>query len=275
MAFSYVIRKELSLEGGGLCSNPDCRAPHMQVDHGVNSGGDGAHIVSESLDGPRGNSSLEPELRGLASNGIWLCKECHYKVDRRNPERYSVQLLHAWKREAKAYFAAHEGVPLHALVFRGIRARPSVQSLNGAKRFLEFHSPLFGALKQLQWDSRGLRFGSTTILSSAVERLIRLRSYSDRTVGASWQNEWSTAYWCDNQELFNHMGDLIHYATEMLECVDPRAGDVTVDFSRPDFLAETIVNYIQAFEDFKATVQDLDGFGLRGRRDREATGSRF
>lgn len=85
------------------CSNPACkRATIGPEDEGagtVNLGA-AAHITGASAAGPRYDSSLTPEERRSAANGIWLCQMCAKLVDD-DDDRFSAELLHEWKRNAE------------------------------------------------------------------------------------------------------------------------------------------------------------------------------
>lgn len=67
---------------------------------GVNSIGRAAHISAASAGGPRYASSMASKQRKSIENAIWLCGNCHIKVD--NDEgAYSTSLLKNWKLQAE------------------------------------------------------------------------------------------------------------------------------------------------------------------------------
>jgi len=86
------------------CSNPDCRRPTSgpQVDPTkyVNVGV-AAHITAASPGGKRYDASLSPEHRKHPNNAIWLCQYCAKLIDS-DELRFSVSVLHGWKRAAEA-----------------------------------------------------------------------------------------------------------------------------------------------------------------------------
>ena len=41
---------------------------------------------------------MKPEERSKITNGIWLCQKCHKMVDS-DARRFSVEVLHRWKRQ--------------------------------------------------------------------------------------------------------------------------------------------------------------------------------
>lgn len=105
--FKKETKVNLALRVGTLCSNPSCNVPT----HGphsdeakVNSLGHAAHICAAAEGGPRYDANQTPEQRSSIRNGIWLCVGCANKIDR-DPVKYPVSLLHAWKAEVEA--AAH------------------------------------------------------------------------------------------------------------------------------------------------------------------------
>ena len=60
------------------------------------------------LRGPRCDGSLSNAERSSIRNAIWLCSNCATEIDV-NKARYSVELLHEWKRKAEALADAEKG----------------------------------------------------------------------------------------------------------------------------------------------------------------------
>lgn len=52
-----------------------------------------AHIVASSPDGPRGDALLSSKLTDDIENIILLCDECHRRIDRVDPDRFTVDIL--------------------------------------------------------------------------------------------------------------------------------------------------------------------------------------
>lgn len=69
--------------------------------------GEAAHIEAASEGGPRYNPQQTEEQRSSFDNGIWLCSNCHTKIDS-NPDNYSVSELRAYK--AKAMMRAKKNI---------------------------------------------------------------------------------------------------------------------------------------------------------------------
>ena len=80
------------------CSNPDCRVltvgPNEVADKATIVG-EAAHIYAAKHGGPRFREDMNDAARAEISNGIWLCRNCHGKVDR-DPGRYPADLLFRW-----------------------------------------------------------------------------------------------------------------------------------------------------------------------------------
>jgi hypothetical protein len=101
--FPAVTKDLLAKRVGYRCSNPSCgqltSGPHDDPTKTVNVGV-AAHITAASPGGPRYDASLSATQRKSAENGIWLCQKCAKLVDN-DPERYTLEVLRSWKREAE------------------------------------------------------------------------------------------------------------------------------------------------------------------------------
>jgi hypothetical protein len=101
--FPKLTITEIAKGVGYRCSNPDCGRPTV----GANAAQDGiitigvaAHIRAASPGGPRFDPAQSRETRRRTDNGIWLCQSCGKLVDA-DPERFTVEVLVRWKREAQ------------------------------------------------------------------------------------------------------------------------------------------------------------------------------
>lgn len=265
MPFSDQIRIELCNETGAYCANPNCQAPTGWLFPGIaRPVGDGAHIVAQSSNGPRGDSPLTSVERGMASNGVWLCPNCHRKVDLVSPHDYSVELLKKWKTGARNWWQQHQGLSPRGCSWpdsRPVAARVSPDSLRGAKNFLQLHAPLIQALWQLRQKSP-LPFERGVCISKEDEKQIR-RFSSRLQVGKSWRNEWSTTFYCDDTELLNHMRKLHEYVDNMQDERRPYIlSDRRVNFQQPDALCQAITSYITAWEALDHCIGQHDSWGL-------------
>jgi hypothetical protein len=100
--FTSVVKKELAFRVGFRCSMCNCMtvAPKDGT-RGYVIIGEAAHITSASQGGPRFDSSISTSARTDATNGIWLCSNCHIKVDS-DPDSYPPERLLEIKKQAEA-----------------------------------------------------------------------------------------------------------------------------------------------------------------------------
>ncbi|MCK9687360.1 hypothetical protein [Scleromatobacter humisilvae] len=199
----------------------------------------------------------------MASNGVWLCPTCHRKVDVAYPDNYSVAELKSWKEAAPEWVRANRGLALRAVSHPNERlrvARPSAASLQGAKNFLAFHHPLYGALWTLARSSPE-PFDRDLRVTDALEGEIRVR-LRRQTLDRSWMADWSTTYHCDDAQLLALMQELIAMASRLERPIGD-FGQRRIEF-RPvvDSLGQAALDYIAAFEAFAAAVQACESYGL-------------
>ena len=88
----------LSRRAGGRCSMCSCPTwgPNDSPYSATNIG-QAAHIAAAAEGGPRYDSSMSSEERTSVKNGIWLCSNCHDKIDR-NVASYNTKTLHQLKK---------------------------------------------------------------------------------------------------------------------------------------------------------------------------------
>lgn len=100
----------LAKRAGGRCSICQCTTwgPNDSPYSATNIG-KAAHIAAASVGGPRYDERMDPEERSSVSNGIWLCSNCHDKVDR-NVHSYTTEYLNRLKREAEGSAKKNLGV---------------------------------------------------------------------------------------------------------------------------------------------------------------------
>ncbi|GIK70924.1 MAG: hypothetical protein BroJett020_22190 [Bacteroidota bacterium] len=112
--FSPQVKKTLEKRVNSRCSNPECRVPTCGPTTDpmkFNNIGKAAHIAAAALGGARYDPTMSHAQRSSISNGIWLCANCADTVDR-DAQRYSVQLLLEWKRQAEDLAKSEHGKPL-------------------------------------------------------------------------------------------------------------------------------------------------------------------
>ena len=109
--FTETTKKLLAKRAGGKCSMCQCPTwgPHDKPDKDT-SIGEAAHIAAAASGGPRYDPSMSPDKRSSASNGIWLCRNCHGKLDR-NADTYTTRDLKKLKLEAESRAKKELGVP--------------------------------------------------------------------------------------------------------------------------------------------------------------------
>ncbi|MDP9877823.1 hypothetical protein J2W25_002128 [Variovorax boronicumulans] len=101
--FSPDLIRRLRERVAHRCSNPDCRVVTTAAgagEMGVNSIGRAAHISAASAGGPRYAPSISSKQRRSIENAIWLCGNCHIKVDNEE-QAYPTSLLQSWKLHAE------------------------------------------------------------------------------------------------------------------------------------------------------------------------------
>lgn len=59
-----------------------------------------AHIIASSPDGPRGSTTLSHALSADVNNYLLLCDECHRRIDREDPDRFTVDVLRKMRRDS-------------------------------------------------------------------------------------------------------------------------------------------------------------------------------
>lgn len=100
--FVGKVKEKLRARVGNKCSNPDCRVytTGPGTEDKINNIGVAAHICAASPGGPRYDLNMTVKERKSFDNGIWLCANCSIDIDR-DVERYTVQLLKKWKKDAE------------------------------------------------------------------------------------------------------------------------------------------------------------------------------
>lgn len=99
MAIADRVKRQLWASSAGLCQNPNCRNDLFRVfaDGAMTSIDELAHVIAQSLDGPRGSDQLALNARDEFENIVVLCPSCHTIVDKA-PQQFSPELLLDWKR---------------------------------------------------------------------------------------------------------------------------------------------------------------------------------
>ena len=82
---------------------------HQAVDVNSNVHYTGAHIAAAAAGGPRYDPKMSADERASASNGMWLCSNCHDTIDR-DPATYPTHHLKQMKKEAEDRIRKELGV---------------------------------------------------------------------------------------------------------------------------------------------------------------------
>jgi hypothetical protein len=61
-----------------------------------------AHIIASSPNGPRGDALLSDQLSADIENFLLLCDDCHRRIDRQDPDRFTVDVLRRMRRQSIA-----------------------------------------------------------------------------------------------------------------------------------------------------------------------------
>jgi hypothetical protein len=96
--FTPATVKRIAQKAMWVCANGSCLrvTGYATAEGDARTVADAAHILPAGTKGPRATKAKNP--RSDESNGIWLCKICHKKVDD-DPHSYPEDLLHYWKQE--------------------------------------------------------------------------------------------------------------------------------------------------------------------------------
>ena len=94
-----AVKAQLWVAAGGRCEFRGCNKP---LDRNVLTQqkvfmGQHAHIIGDSIEGPRGDATLSKALSQDVSNIMLTCRDCHWTIDRLEKD-YSVEALHEMKR---------------------------------------------------------------------------------------------------------------------------------------------------------------------------------
>lgn len=98
--FSPATKRLLAQRAGYICSYPGCNKLTIfpsEDQNKVLNNGVASHITAASSSGPRYDPNLTEAQRSDYSNGIWMCTEHSYLIDK-DYSNYSTQLLKEWKK---------------------------------------------------------------------------------------------------------------------------------------------------------------------------------
>lgn len=111
--FSEKVKQTLAAEAGYVCANPSCCAPTFAAGstaQQIGKVGEAAHISAAAEGFARWLPGMDSDVRKSAANGIWLCNTHAREIDV-DEHRYTIRLLHSWKRRARIRALAARGRP--------------------------------------------------------------------------------------------------------------------------------------------------------------------
>jgi len=103
--FSARTVDTLWKRAASMCSNPSCRATTSGPTGAANKAaniGDAAHIFGARPGGKRYRPDMTDFQRAEITNGIWLCRNCHGRIDG-DELRYTADVLLEWRASHEAY----------------------------------------------------------------------------------------------------------------------------------------------------------------------------
>lgn len=199
MSFTPPIPRNLAIEVDGFCSLCDV---FTGVPDGRASGGNAAHIVAESDSFKRGKHPMPSYERAMQHNGIWLCTNCHQRVDRIDPDAFTVEGLLALKQAAIDRVPKRRGRSAQVVVNEYARPsayRVSVDSLRGSTHFLIQHNQLRMLLCE------AIRFSRREMMTSDVEQQIAILSNVRQILGPRPADLADERNFCDDRDLLSLM----------------------------------------------------------------------
>lgn len=213
--FPKSVRKKLMDSVGDLCSVPHCRIRTAKFD--IHTGrkvdiGEAAHI--KGARGPRFDPNQVELERHDFGNGIWLCRNCHRRVDQ-NATLYPVELLVRWKQKAMEDYGYELGRP--ALSYAGLDLR---DELKRAKSFLDHQILIINSFYKMI-------FCRTNPTGYIIPEMIvpRIFHIARGNVACSWDND--NEYWCFFPDFHKRQAELIRLLKIISEYPQLSAANVT------------------------------------------------
>ncbi|VWC20530.1 putative lipoprotein [Burkholderia aenigmatica] len=109
--FKQLIITTLAKRSAYRCANPDCgtitSGPTEDPNNAINVG-EAAHIYGANPGSARYEPAMTSAERSAITNAIWLCSNCHKKVDD-DPLRYPAGLMFEWQRAHESHIAEQIG----------------------------------------------------------------------------------------------------------------------------------------------------------------------
>jgi hypothetical protein len=211
--FSPNTVKQIAFEAHLFCSNPTCcRFTSYSTSSGkARAIAEAAHINAASATGPRPSTALTNDDLKSATNGIWLCKICHDKIDG-DQSFYTEAMLNEWKKTHSEFVQKLVGKDFDLVHFElYARSRNIAQSISFLG-FLEGKRVFFEALDVEHPDQ-------------VLESLIEIRSRITNARGQMKPGETASKILLEmNRNIRNFL------------TANPQLNNLKCDGSDPDFI---------------------------------------
>jgi len=110
--FTQKTKDTVAKRAGYRCSNPDCRVatvgPNTEIDDKSTNIGEAAHIYGARPNSKRFNKEMTDNARAEITNAIWLCGNCHKKIDT-DEKLYTSETLFRWREVHEEYTLSELG----------------------------------------------------------------------------------------------------------------------------------------------------------------------
>jgi hypothetical protein len=211
--FSPSTVKHIAFEAHLFCSNPECcRFTSYTTTSGKPRAiAEAAHINAASLTGPRPSAISSGEDLKSASNGIWLCKICHDKIDD-DPKFYSETKLREWKEKHSVFVQQLVGKDFDLVHFELYARSRNVAQIISILGFLEGRRVFFESLDAEQPDQ-------------VLESLLEIRSRITSALGQMMKGDSAS-------ESLREINKIIR----SFLTAHPRLNELKCDARDPDFL---------------------------------------
>ncbi len=101
--FNSTKARQIAELAGYICTNPKCRkltiAPAKNIPEKTIKIGEAAHIYGNKLNSARFDLNLSGDDIKSIENGIWICRNCHKKIDANKGRDYKAHELKRWREE--------------------------------------------------------------------------------------------------------------------------------------------------------------------------------
>ncbi|MCG8599440.1 MAG: hypothetical protein MI807_04800 [Verrucomicrobiales bacterium] len=147
--FSTAVTAKIAQKAMYVCSNPTCL---RMTGYGTSEGkarsiAEAAHISPASKNGPRSTGKAPDKSAKSESNGIWLCRICHKKIDD-DPKRYPAETLRDWKSDHEVVIRNIVGKDLEVALLDLRNQRNYHDECRDLLSFLESKRVLYEGLDQ-------------------------------------------------------------------------------------------------------------------------------